>query len=1258
MNVTRLVIAFVLLATATICIARFPVSYLPEANTSGLEVEYEARSAWDLTRLNHEILIPTETAIRSLGSVKSIYGTVGVDGFDLTVELASGANAEKQTARLSTELITLRKKNPDDSFSVAPTTISRSDLPLYAFITGDVAPDDLKNIRETIRSAPGVRDVRFWRSRNEELSVSLLRQSNTQSVADEIKQHFDLSYVGEVRNNGMRFPIFLNSDDPDSIRELPLGDNQIPLQQLADITDGLSETKSSFRVDGVSGAGMAILRERNVSLLEFDNSVQKAIRDLNRQLATQQGAQKNEIRIIENPAAPARRMIRFALLGAAGWLVAAFGVGFLNARWRGGLLLSASLFIALSIAVNLQWLLQIPFHVLTFCGLATGLVLGSSIPILTTLGRIPPKKLFPVIFAAIIPWIALPLVAPQWSVLLNSAAKTFAIGIFANLLSSLLVSAPIQMRRPSSPRSLKLVLRDPATALLIFSAISIATLSNQGIRLSPTGSGLNTERKYLSATLILPEGSTLQETEAALSIREDALTHIPGIEMVFSTATEESANLWIRFDRNHESESKLRELEQDIKRLCSPGGGIFELETSSEQTDSDLWQSHEMRAFAGKNTGEYRVVLRSIEPDSIIHAAMDIRDYLHLTYKLDPESVRTTFAKPGIEILLEPQEDATSEEFSSALRSIREMTSLSPQTLEVSGSKDRDIIVRSILSPHKTADLPYLSDVLSRIVVDGNRHVPISRVVRSMQILQTPRLTRENGRYTAPLEIQFSQYENARRSSIDRSLSQMKLPAGVDLETPDLSFPLWTRERARTIALVAAVPALLFALFAILCNSLSKALGAWFLFVAGLSAAVAPLLLSLAQSDAITSFLIIAAICGSTAPLLATLTTGPLRPLRVYRDHRNLPSLCVSFTILVTLAILPALLLSDMRDDIWAGPLYGAFAATLGCMAGTVWGIPAFMNVLANFRPVPVREELVFRSTDFSMVPVLEASNLVKTYGSGHRALSSVSFELWPGITGLLGPNGAGKTTLLRILTGLVTPTRGCVRFSGDRLTARTRRDFRNKVGFLPQEFNAYPGFSGEQFLNYWALEYGIADPSRRRNEIARLLELSGLSEDAKRKARDYSGGMLKRLGIARALLADPEILILDEPTTGLDIESRHRFREVLLGIAEERIILLSTHIASDIEAVATRLLVLDHGQLRFDGIPTDLLVRVHGRVFETTITDRELLEVSHRYRLTRRVRVLDGIRVRGVVRPGEPLPGKSVEPHLEEAYLAYLGSV
>ena len=256
-----------------------------------------------------------------------------------------------------------------------------------------------------------------------------------------------------------------------------------------------------------------------------------------------------------------------------------------------------------------------------------------------------------------------------------------------------------------------------------------------------------------------------------------------------------------------------------------------------------------------------------------------------------------------------------------------------------------------------------------------------------------------------------------------------------------------------------------------------------------------------------------------------------------------------------------------------------------------------------------------------------------------------------------MGPNGAGKTTLLRILCGLLDPTRGQICFRGVPLEPRNLPAYRHLVGFLPQGFNAYEGFTGEQFLDYWAIERGLRNPRERHSEVERVLAQVGLEEAAGRKVRDFSGGMRRRIGIARTLLGEPPIVIVDEPTTGLDVESRNRLRETLLSVAGERIILFSTHIASDIAASASRILILDQGRLIFDGEAGSLIERARGRVFETLVEDQELREFSNLYRVTTRVRTVDGISVRAIVGPDQEPAGEIVEPNLEEAYLSMIAA-
>src|SRR5512143_2251733 len=251
---------------------------------------------------------------------------------------------------------------------------------------------------------------------------------------------------------------------------------------------------------------------------------------------------------------------------------------------------------------------------------------------------------------------------------------------------------------------------------------------------------------------------------------------------------------------------------------------------------------------------------------------------------------------------------------------------------------------------------------------------------------------------------------------------------------------------------------------------------------------------------------------------------------------------------------------------------------------------------------------------------MITINSLTKTYGVGGKsvhALNGIDLEIGSGMFGLLGPNGAGKTTLMRILAGIVNSSAGRVEVGGhDLATENGKREVKSMLGYLPQELGLYPDLTARQFVDYMAILKGLDDPQVRSRRVEAVLQLVGLEGAAGRKVKGFSGGMKRRVGIAQALVNDPKLLIVDEPTAGLDPEERIRFRNLLVHLATDRVVLLSTHIVEDIAQTCRDVAVLARGQVPFRGSPTQLTQAASGHVWTLTCSglekpDHELTVVS-----------------------------------------------
>ncbi|MBN2709802.1 MAG: ABC transporter ATP-binding protein [Calditrichaceae bacterium] len=282
----------------------------------------------------------------------------------------------------------------------------------------------------------------------------------------------------------------------------------------------------------------------------------------------------------------------------------------------------------------------------------------------------------------------------------------------------------------------------------------------------------------------------------------------------------------------------------------------------------------------------------------------------------------------------------------------------------------------------------------------------------------------------------------------------------------------------------------------------------------------------------------------------------------------------------------------------------------------------------------------------------IEIKGLTKIYKNGKTALKDVNLTITNGMFGLLGPNGAGKTTLMRILVTLLNPTYGKVMIDGYDLL-KNRKQIRSMLGYLPQDFNTFPKVRVWEFLDYNARLAGLKNHSTRMTKIDELLEKVGLFDVRDRMANKLSGGMKRRLGIAQALIGDPKLLIVDEPTTGLDPEERIRFRGILTEMSrEDRIIILSTHIVGDISSSCNDMAVIVNGEVGFNDAPEKLIEKARGHTFSMVADDYELERIKEQYAVISTVPVEEGWRVEVV---SNSMIGTEIEPNLEHAYVHFI---
>lgn len=284
----------------------------------------------------------------------------------------------------------------------------------------------------------------------------------------------------------------------------------------------------------------------------------------------------------------------------------------------------------------------------------------------------------------------------------------------------------------------------------------------------------------------------------------------------------------------------------------------------------------------------------------------------------------------------------------------------------------------------------------------------------------------------------------------------------------------------------------------------------------------------------------------------------------------------------------------------------------------------------------------------------LKIQQLTKSYQNGVKALDDVTLNIANGMFGLLGPNGAGKSSLMRTLATLQLPDAGLVHFDGNDVL-QNPQEMRNRLGYLPQDFGVYPNISAIDLLNHLAILKGLQNKSERREQVTSLLQQTNLFEVRKRAVSTFSGGMRQRFGIAQALLGNPQLIIVDEPTAGLDPQERNRFHDLLSEIGTNRVVILSTHIVEDVNDLCAEMAVMANGKLILQGKPSELIEKLDGKIWRKAIGKVDLAQYSSVFNVIS-TKVISGKLHVFVLADQLPTAGfESVYPGLEEVYFSSL---
>lgn len=1311
-----LMIALGITVLGVISWVKAPVSYLPDIQFPAIYI-YITYTNLDIDYVKENIVKPVEHEISQIYKAKSITTRIYATYCIIWVEFDYGTKVEVISSHLQNQLTYISKNFPANvNFIISTADLSYLNQYMSLHITGSLKQEQKYMIAETIikpalAKIKGISNVNISQSRRRKALILLdpLKLKSYELTIPEIirqlRNYNDNGSLGKIRLNSVNYNVLARSE-VDSLSRYSeaiiayRGNTPIYLRDVGEISEPRALLRSRFHIDGNPVVGITITAEERANILKLSKNIREELSQINRRLPANA---KVEV-TYDNALALKETILRIKILAALGVIFAFVILLIFTSDIRPVMTILIAIPLSLLAAVNLIYFLDISLNIVSLCGLAIGIgmLIDNSIVVLDNILRHPGKnynrkekvysgtaEVYRAIAAStittVIIFVPILFLSDEIRVLFSQGALTIVSSLIASFLVAItiipMLANKLRLKEKSSIKGNKRIfnipkLREKYVKILKFCIheryslliliIAITLLSYWYIFPSIPYKNIyeSAELDKIDLLLNLPKGIELKMIEEATSEVERRLLSLPYRQKLYSWINQDGVQIEMILKREFRRSNKIAKIKQEIQNKLSsiPLGTISfgQLFAEGSQIETGKHDVINFKLYAAdeaiiKETYNYLSSILKDEKANIHSLEYDLGKTKRIIM-LDLDFYKITRIYPNHYELNQIVQSSLSGGF----------------LIDRLKEKGEIINVYLQLKNYDSDETAKLAELLSTRILQasGENDFQLSNIVSRKDKFTPYFLSRKNGLIESAGSMKLKPQNSLKlfkekQNRIKSLLKNTSLQKGAIIE---FTAGEAISDEDKKLAIYIAI-GILIAIYLVTASLYESLLRPLLLFI-HMPLTLIGVVWALKLTGNYWNYLsflgvfLLFGISVNNGILLLDFINRLRR--KGYSLHYAVLKSCsqrfrpIAITTLTTiLGVLP-LTFPLEESDVWVG---FAIAIVGGLALSTILVLlcmPIFLFIgrdLKELRRTKKQKDSKIKTIKKNIESgslQIKVTNLTKIYDGRIIALKGIDLEINQGIFGLLGPNGAGKTTLMRIIATILNPTRGSVYLNGEKISARGK-EILPYIGYLPQFFNAYYELTALQFLELWALSKQMNGKKIRRASLEKTLELVGLWENRNEKVDSFSGGMKKRLGIAQALIGEPKILIIDEPTTGLDPEFRVKFRNLLTYLSEKKLIIFSTHLVEDISQTCKRLAVLYNGGILFDGEVRDLIKRAKGKIYQATLEFEEFINLKKRSKIVTSMRTLQGIKTRFIDVNRPTIEAVAAKPTLEEAYITII---